>query len=371
MEDIGTDRRIALLRTLADTSDGALVPVSNLASPVGYCYETAQRIFETRPGEEVKHLDLLADFGYLDKHFFDKIHLCVCERRQFAINFREVCTKCGNSNIDITDMIHHYSCGFTGAEPGFQDGIRYICPKCDEELKHIGVDYEKVSTDYVCSACDHVFTEPEVNCQCLACPQQFDVERALVRTLYTYNINAKGALAASRGTIERETPTGTLVDPELSVYSFDYFEERLAQEFSGALRYQRPLSVVIAEIDKLDEFEAQHGRRAAARKLRDFAGLARESLRESDAVAVFDQTVLAIILTDTPFKGASVYAKRLKSNAERLNDAPDESPVSVSIGFASFATDMSGPQALFEDALDRLRDARRDGGNRVCAAGLD
>jgi hypothetical protein len=199
-------------------------------------------------------------FGYLDKHFFEKIHLCVCERRQFAINFREVCTACRSSNINITDMIHHYSSGYTGAESVFQDSIRYVCPKCDEELRHIGVDYEKVSTDYVCAACAHVFTEPEVHCQCLACPQQFDVDRALVRTLHTYHINAKGTLVASRGTIDTDSAGGTLVDPELSVYSFDYYEERLAQGFAGARRYKRPLSVVMAQIDALDEFEAAHGR---------------------------------------------------------------------------------------------------------------
>jgi diguanylate cyclase (GGDEF)-like protein len=365
VENIGRDKRVVFLQRLADGTEDALEPVSNLASPIGYCYEMAQEIFETRPGEEVKQLDHLAGLGYLDRQFFDKIHLCVCERRQFAINFREVCVKCRSSNIDITDMIHHYSCGYTGAEPEFQDGIRYVCPKCDEELKHIGVDYEKVSTDYVCAACGHVFTEPDIGCQCLACEQRFDVERAFVRTLYIYRINAKGTLVASRGTMEGEITAGSLIDPELNVYSFDYFEERLAQEFAGAIRYKRPLSVVAAEIDRLDAFEAAHGRQASARKLRDFAAIAKESLRDSDAAAVFDQTILVLILTDTPFDGASVLANRLRDHVGRLNEGGDESPVTVSVGFTSLSPDMSGPQAMFDDAMERLREGRRDGGDCV------
>lgn len=365
VENIGRDRRVVLLQRLADGPVDALEPVSNLASPIGYCYEMAQEIFETRPGEEAKQLDHLAELGYLDRQFFDKIHLCVCERRQFAINFREVCVKCRSSNIDVTDMIHHYSCGYTGAEPEFQDGIRYVCPKCDEELKHIGVDYEKVSTDYVCAACGHVFTEPNIGCQCLACEQQFDVDRAFVRTLYVYRINAKGTLVASRGTMEGEITAGSLIDPELNVYSFDYFEERLAQEFAGALRYKRPLSLVVAEIDRLDEFEAARGRQAAARKLRDFAAIAKESLRDSDAAAVFDQTILVLILTDTPFDGASVLANRLRDHVDRLNEGGDEIPVTVSVGFTSLSPDMSGPQAMFDGAMERLREGRRDGGDCV------
>jgi diguanylate cyclase (GGDEF)-like protein len=365
METIGNDKRVSLLQQMSVDGNDVLGPEPNLTSAVGYYYGAAQTIFQTQPGEELKHLEYLAEFGYLERQFFDKIHLCVCDRRQYAMNFREVCVRCKSSNINITDMIHHYACGYTGGEPDFQDGIRYVCPKCDDELKHIGVDYEKVSTDYVCAACEHVFTEPEITCQCLACPQQFDVDRALVQTLYTYRITAKGTLVALRGSMEGEPSGHALIDPELNVYSFNYFEERLAQEVSGALRYKRPLSVVMAEIDGLDAFETAHGRQSAARKLRDFAGIAKESLRDSDAAAVYDQTILALILTDTPLSGASVFANRLKQGVAILNMDVGESPITASVGFTSLTPEMSGPQALFDGAMDQLRGARSDGGDCV------
>ncbi len=365
MDTIGNDKRVILLQHLAADGNDVLAPEPNLTSPVGYFYGGAQAIFQTQPGGELKQLEYLAEFGYLERQFFDKIHLCVCNRRQYAMNFREVCARCQSSNINITDMIHHYSCGYTGAEPVFQDGIRYVCPKCDDELKHIGVDYEKVSTDYVCAACEHVFTEPEIVCQCLACPQHFDVERAIVKTLYSYRITAKGTLVASRGTMEGEVSSHRLVDPELNVYSFDYFEERLAQEYSGALRYKRPLCVVVAEIDALDDYESRFGRQAAARKLRDFAGVAKESLRDSDAAAVYDQTILTLILTDTAVQGAAVFANRLQQGVEILNNDQGEDKITVSVGFAGVTPEMSGPQALFEEAMDRLRDARKSGGDCV------
>jgi hypothetical protein len=54
MQDISTDKRVQLLQLLAQVPDGALVPESNLASPLGYCYTMARNIFESRPGDEVK-----------------------------------------------------------------------------------------------------------------------------------------------------------------------------------------------------------------------------------------------------------------------------------------------------------------------------
>lgn len=366
--NIATDRRVALLQRLVAAKQDYIEPESNLASPLGYSYRLAQELFDSRPGEEIKQLDYLADLGYLARQFFDKIHLCVCERRQFALNFRETCPRCGSSHIDLTDMIHHYSCGYTGAEPEFQDGIRYVCPKCDEDLKHIGVDYEKVSTNYVCTPCGNVFTDPDVHCRCLACDQNFPVDRAYVRTLFVYRLTPKGSLVAARGVLDPASSAGALIDSELNVYSFAYFEERLAQEFAGAVRYKRALSVVAAAIDRLEEFELTHGRQACALKLKAFAAMAKESLRDSDVAAVYDQTVMLLLLTDTPEAGAAVVAERLRHGAGRLNAEGESPQLGISASYAALQASTSGPQALFDDVMERFRAGRRAGGDHVLPA---
>jgi hypothetical protein len=48
-----------------------------------------------------------------------------------------------------------------------------------------------------------------------------------------------------------------------------------------------------------------------------------------------------------------------------------EPHVTASIGFASLTAGMSGPQHLFEDAMEGLRQALGDGGDRVSAAPAD
>lgn len=366
--DFGREQRVTLLQRLADGELEVLSPESNLAAASGHCYEPVRALFEVRPGEEIKQLEYLAELGYLERAFFDRIHLCVCERHQFAINFREICPRCESSQIELVDRIHHFSCGYTGTETEYRDGIRYVCPKCATELRHIGVDYEKVATNYQCVPCGQVFTDPDVNCRCLACPRMFGVEQAQLQTLHVYRISPKGAVAAARGVIDADASSARLLDADLFVYSFSYFEERLAQEFAGALRYKRALSLVALSIDRLDEYEANHGRQEAALLLREFAGYAKESLRDSDAASVYDQTTLLLMLADTPAGGAAVVAERLRRYGTRLGRDDRPPALTISASYASFDPAISGPQALFELAIERLVDARDRGGDRVVPA---
>ena len=361
----GSDRRVVLLQQMVARKVAALEPDASLASSLGYGYPLAQEVFDTEAGGEVKHLEHLADFGYLDRDFFDRIHLCACEKRQFAINFREACVRCHSTNIDVTALIHHYRCGYIGPESEFLDGVRYTCPKCDTRLKHIGVDYEKAATDYQCASCGHVFSEPDTLCRCLVCNQEFDVDRALLVTLHVYRINARGMLAAERGTLEMQSDAPGIIDNELSVYTLEYLQERLAQEVAGARRYGRPLAVVIGTISNLSAFEVENGRQSAARVFRSFTARARESLRDSDAAAVFDDYNLVMMLTDTPLEGASVVARRLHEQSERYNEDQLAPALTLSFGVAGFDDQTPGGQQLFELALARLQRAVGAGGG-VC-----
>ena len=165
--------------------------------------------------------------------------------------------------------------------------------------------------------------------------------------------------------MEGEAERSSLIDSDLNVYSFDYLEERLAQEFAGAKRYKRPLSVVAGRLDSLDEYEDAHGHQTAALMFKEFTGIAKESLRESDAAAIYDGTVLVMMLTDTPFEGAKVVAHRLHEQIQQLNEPGHEPHLTLSVGFETFGDAISGPQVLFENVMERLAEATRDGGDCV------
>ncbi len=358
------DPRIALLRKVAAAEPPVLRPQSSLGSFCGYAYEEAREALGGGPGEEIEHLEHMADLGLLDRQFFDKVHLCpACS--SFTLNFREVCPRCASANVSITEMIHHYKCGYVGPESEFRDGVRYECPKCARPLRHIGLDYERPAATYLCHSCREILTEPKVNCLCLKCGNAAGVDKATVRTVHIYRLSAKGALAASRGTMEEMASAGAFVDPSLGIYTYPFFEERLAQETPRAKRHQIPLCVMLVRPDRLEEYEQKHGLEARASLLKDLARLVRESLRGSDVPALHREDTFALLLTDTRLDQSHAVADRLRKRAEGLVQGNGKVPVTISIGVAAYSEESGTPRKLVDAANDKLAEARTAGGDCV------
>ena len=358
------DKKVLFLQKLAREKIELLKPKTSLESFCGYWYPEAQEAFEAKPGEEVEHLDHLAELGYLDRQFFDRIHLCpFCS--YFVLNFREVCPRCESANIDIVEMIHHFRCGYAAPEVEFRDGVQYVCPKCKRSLRHIGVDYERPASNYLCASCKHIFLEPKVSCLCLKCGQAFGVERAVTRIIHVYRLTAKGSLAAARGAIEEAGLFGAFIDADFAVYTFRFFEEQLAQEIRRAHRYERPLSIMLASPDHLEAYEAKFGKEAKAFLLKAVALVIKEALRDSDVPALYGEMMLAILLPDTPFEGAYIAAERIRRKIFELNPPEREPKITLSVGLAILSDETGSAGQMIDAANEGLKEAKRAGGNCV------
>ena len=278
------DKRLLLLKELLERNGEKLMPERELASPFGHGYPVARQVLETSVGKETEDLEWLSNGGYLERQFFDKIHLCpYCSH--YAINFHEVCPRCRSADTGIVEMVHHFRCGTVAPEAEFRNGARFTCPKCRRPLRHLGVDYERPSASYVCGGCRHLFLDPPVSCRCLNCSEEFDVAKAKLHSVYSYSLSENGAIAASRERLEDGPASGKFVDEELAIYSFEFFGEQLGQEVRKSERYERPVSVMVAGPDNLTEYQDLHGTEAAARCWRDIMQVAREELRDCDIPA--------------------------------------------------------------------------------------
>lgn len=358
------DKRVELLKELAGGERDTLTPSPNLQSHCGYRYPEAQAALSTEPGGEIEHLDTLATLGYLERAFFDKIHLCpACNH--FPLNFREVCSRCQSANIDLVEMLHHFRCGYVAPEVEFRDGIRYLCPKCNQPLRHIGVDYERPTSNYLCASCEHLFAEAQVSCLCLKCGESFGVEKAVLRAIYRYRLTAKGALAAARGEIETSGVAGQILEADLGLYALRFFEEHLAQELRLAKRYKRPLSILLVSPDHLDAYEARNGKEATGALLKSLGRILKEVLRDSDVPALYRATILAGLLPDTPIEGAQIVAGKITQKVSGLSSPEQEPPITVSTGLASITDGVGSAEQLMALAEARLDEATRAGGNRV------
>ena len=346
------DRYLELLSLAANARQQLLSPVPDPGVSSGFSYPDASGL-NLSPAELEADLEQLCELGYLERQFAERGYYCP-DCHHHALMFRETCPACASSNVEIGDLLHHFRCGHTAPESEFQDGVRYTCRKCGHQLRHIGVDYERPASSYLCRACNYVSSEPDTRCLCLKCGKQHPADRAELRTVYAYRLNARGGLAVNRGELGDARGAGSLVDTEFGLYSFSYFDERLTQEVAASKRYKRPLSLMLVAFRESD-FPA--GSNAANDAMRRLVAGAKDSLRDCDCAALFREDCLAALLVDTDGAGAPFAFKRLQETVDRLAGEGGE-PLPLDCGLVTLNDSHATARALFDDARASLSDAQ-------------
>ncbi len=352
------DRRVALLRELSKDAAASLRPQHNTESPCGYVYARAQRVFRTRPGGEVEMLDHLADLGYLAREFADVIHLCP-RCRWFTLNFREECPACASANLTVVAMIHHFKCGYVAPEQEFQAGHEYACPKCLTTLQHVGVDYERPTTNHLCGSCKQVFRDPDVFCLCLTCGDVAHASATIVRQLSAYRLTPKGLHAAELGEIEEAGPQTVFVEPTLGVYTWPFFMEELNLEIARAGRFQFPLSVLMVRVEPAEGAAPRPGTATGQTAIREAGLKLKETLRATDLVAARGENVYGALLPGTGEDAALLVAERVQHALAAPWPTPEGTPMRVTTAIVCLSMEVSTSTDLVAAAETRLDQAVR------------
>jgi GGDEF domain-containing protein len=322
------DKRISLLRALDKSSKDRLEPREHVTSPFGYVYPLALQVLRTTPGKEIEELERLADMGYLERQYFDRVHLCP-RCFHFAINFREVCPECKSSDVRRIDMIHHLRCGSIAPETEHVLDGRLVCPKCSKELRHVGVDYERPSSRNLCNSCKSIFADPLVMCRSLKCRHEFDADALDTRQLYTYGLTESGARAAASGVLEEST----LINQQTGLYTANYFRERLKQEIDYYRRYQTPAVAMLVKVKgnngvSLDESGISELTRRLAR-------LTKKSIRDCDVAARAESGSLSLLFPKTDKEQAGKVINRIRREFGSMVESSGLSEMVLEIGIAT------------------------------------
>lgn len=174
--------------------------------------------------ENIELLKASVDRGFLTPHFEDVVHLCSNCGSGF-INYRDVCPKCQTKKHFSEYSIHHFVCGYVGPESDFHRKEVLVCPKCNKQLRHIGVDYDKPSSITECEN-GHVFQEPDVETFCFNCGEVNKLESIADYEVSTYELTATGVSKALSGTTKEESKIEELD----GVVSFSVFKTLLKVE---------------------------------------------------------------------------------------------------------------------------------------------
>jgi diguanylate cyclase (GGDEF)-like protein/putative nucleotidyltransferase with HDIG domain len=162
------------------------------------------------------------------------------------------------------------------------------------------------------------------------------------------------------------------VDPKTGLFNARHFAEALNEELMRAERFERPLSLVMADLDLLRDINNTYGHLAGDAVLQGLAEVFREQLRHYDVPARFGGEEFAILLPETPPEQAFEIAERIRrAVAGRTFDVETSSePIraTVSIGVAGFPRDGTDANELIHQADLAVYRAKLQGRNRVLDA---
>lgn len=115
--------------------------------------------------------------------------------------------------------------------------------------------------------------------------------------------------------------------------------ERLGLELERSVRYRRPLSVGMADLDRFKEINDRHGHLAGDRLLQRIARALEDSLRGTDWVGRYGGEEFLIVLPETELTGASKVADKIRRAVSEVKVVAEEGGEeiwsTISIGLAS------------------------------------
>ena len=151
-----------------------------------------------------------------------------------------------------------------------------------------------------------------------------------------------------------------------------YLERHLATLVQQAVARQKPLSVLVLDIDHFKSINDSYGHAVGDDVLREFSRRVRKAVRGIDLACRMGGEEFVIAMPDTDAALALLVGERLRQKIAmerfRITEGAESIEVTVSIGVASLTSTEDTPDMLLKRADEALYKAKREGRNRVAAA---
>jgi diguanylate cyclase (GGDEF)-like protein/putative nucleotidyltransferase with HDIG domain len=162
------------------------------------------------------------------------------------------------------------------------------------------------------------------------------------------------------------------IDAKTGLFNARHFSALLREELVRAERFQRPASLIMADLDLLRDINNSYGHLAGDSVLAGIAEVFQTELRDYDVPARFGGEEFAILLPETSYDHALEVAERIRAavaaRSFEVHTANEPITATISMGVASFPQDASDPNELVHRADLAVYRAKLQGRNRVIGA---
>lgn len=163
-------------------------------------------------------------------------------------------------------------------------------------------------------------------------------------------------------------------DPLTELPNRRSFFSRAQAELTRTARYNRPLALIMLDLDHFKEVNDRYGHLAGDAALQHVSAIMRKCIREADMVARYGGEEFVIILPETEEAGAVVIAERVRSELEKSPlpiDSGGSLTLTASMGLACTSGDaaFADIDKLLQSADDAMYRAKASGRNCLIVAG--
>jgi diguanylate cyclase (GGDEF)-like protein len=159
-------------------------------------------------------------------------------------------------------------------------------------------------------------------------------------------------------------------DPLTGIYNRRRFFSLAEAEWARSQRYDRPLSMLMVDIDHFKSINDTFGHDAGDRVIARVAEVCRNAKRDTDILARVGGEEFAILLPETTARDAVLFGDRLRQilGEGRAADVRQLPKVTISIGVAQAGGSLTSIPKLMKAADGALYEAKRGGRDRVSIA---
>ncbi|MDQ1704379.1 MAG: hypothetical protein QOF18_745 [Frankiaceae bacterium] len=173
----------------------------------------------------------------------------------------------------------------------------------------------------------------------------------------------QAAVALDNVLLHQEAQRLSVTDALTGLGNYRFFQSTLTREIERAVRFHRPLALLMLDLDLFKEVNDVHGHQVGNAVLVEVAERVRGEVREVDTVARYGGEEFVVVLPETDREGAGHTSERICSAIRRAPFAVAglELAVTVSIGAAVFPADGESAITLVRSADEALYAAKAGG----------